>query len=86
MDRLVILIALVVVIVAGSINRRVGGILGVLFTIGLTYWGLNIIKSGGHLFILKYNISRDLFLGIMAFFFVYNLILAIIGSKKKEEG
>ncbi len=85
MDRMIILIALLIVIIAGSINRRVGGILGVIFTGGLTYWGLNVIKSGGTLFILKYNISREIFLAIMGFFLIYNLILAVIGEKKKEE-
>jgi len=85
MDRMIILISLLVVIITGSINRRIGGILGVMFTAGLTWWGLNVIKSGGELYILKYNISRETFLVIMAFFFVYNLLLAIIGKKKREE-
>lgn len=82
MDRMIILVALLIVIIVGSINRRVGGILGVVFTAGLTYWGLNVIKSGGSLYILKYHISREIFLIIMAFFAVYNLILAIVGHKK----
>ncbi len=82
MDRMVILVALLIVIISGRINRRVGGILGVIFTAGLTWWGLNVIKSGGELNIIKTHISREIFLIIMALFFVYNLVVAIIGNKK----
>ncbi|MCX7943243.1 MAG: hypothetical protein N2746_01885 [Deltaproteobacteria bacterium] len=85
MDRLVILGALLVVIIIGAINRRLGGIFGVIFTLGLTYWGLSVLKSGGSLFILKYNLNREIFLIIMGIFLVYNLALAIYGDKKRGE-
>lgn len=85
MDRMIILVALLVVIIVGTINRRAGGILGMLFTAGLTYWGLNVLKSGGMLYILKFNISRNAFLIIMGLFFLYNLFLAIYGKNNKED-
>ncbi len=83
-DRIIILVALLIVIIAGTLNRRIGGILGIIFTGGLTYWGLNILKSGGHLFILKYNLSKEIFLLIMGVFIVYNFIIALAGFRKKE--
>lgn len=81
MDRMIILAGLLLVIIVGAINRRAGGILGVIFTGGFTYWGLSTIKSGGKLYILKYHLNRETFLIIMVFFLIYNLIMALLPSK-----
>jgi len=85
LDRMIILGSLLVVIIVGSINRRIGGILGVIFTAGLTYWGLDVMKSGGELFLLNYHLKKEVFLILMGLFFVYNLIIAIVGIKKKGD-
>lgn len=84
MDRMIILAGLLLVIIVGAINRRAGGILGVIFTSGLTYWGLSTIKSGGKLYILKYYLSKETFLIIMGFFLIYNLIMTLLPSKSSD--
>jgi hypothetical protein len=82
---LIILGSLLVVIIAGSINRRIGGVLGVIFTLGLTYWGLNVMKSGGELYLLNFHLKKEVFLILMALFFIYNLTIAIVGVKKQGD-
>ncbi|MGB9600740.1 MAG: hypothetical protein ACP5QK_04715 [Myxococcota bacterium] len=84
MDRVIILAALFIVIIVGGINRRVGGVLGMIFTAGLTYWGLGVLKSGGMLYILKFNLSQNVFLIIMGSFFLYNLFLAVVGDRREK--
>jgi hypothetical protein len=82
---LIILGSLLVVIIVGSINRRIGGVLGVIFTLGLTYWGLNVMKSGGELYLLNFHLKKEVFLILMALFFIYNLTIAIVGVKKQGD-
>jgi len=82
---LIILGSLLVVIIVGSINRRIGGVLGVIFTLGLTYWGLNVMKSGGELYLLNFHLKKEVFLILMALFFIYNLTIAIVGVKKRGD-
>lgn len=82
---MIILGSLLVVIIVGSINRRIGGVLGVIFTLGLTYWGLNVMKSGGELYLLNFHLKKEVFLILMALFFIYNLTIAIVGVKKQGD-
>ena len=82
---MIILGSLLVVIIVGSINRRIGGVLGVIFTLGLTYWGLNVMKSGGELYLLNFHLKKEVFLILMALFFIYNLTIAIVGVKKRGD-
>jgi hypothetical protein len=83
--RIAMLVAVVAVVVVSRFNRKIGGIMGVILTAAIAWWGFGIYSGGGHLAMAGAPLSKTWFIVFLAVFFMYNIFSIWIGYRAGRE-
>ncbi|MBI5525138.1 MAG: hypothetical protein HY897_02310 [Deltaproteobacteria bacterium] len=84
-ERVVLLAGVMLVVIISMWRRRAGGILGLLLTGGILWWGLSIYQKGGAIGFAGKPLSKTVFLVFCGVFFLYNCFSIWKGSDEKQE-
>jgi len=83
--RIGLLIGVVVVVLISRFNRMIGGILGVLLTAAIAWWGMGLYSSGNAVGIIGTPISKTAFMIFVGVFFLFNLFSIWMGFKSRKK-
>lgn len=83
--RIFVIIGVVISIVVSKINKFYGGIVGLLVTTGILIYGLNVYsKPGWTLTIFNIEISKGIFLVLIAVWFFFDIRQIMAGKKEGD--
>jgi hypothetical protein len=84
-ERVVLLSSVILVVIVAMWRRRLGGILGLLLSCGILWWGLGVYDKGGAIGLAGKPISKTVFLVFVGIFFLYNCFSIWKGGDSPDE-
>lgn len=80
-----IIIGIILSIIISAINRLVGAVVSLFLTTGVFFYGIDLYRTEGwKMHFLNIEISKDVFLILIAVWYLFDIIELIIALRKRK--